>query len=432
MAIPSNTARERIDLSTLARSDGRPVIGFVVWPQKGHIYPTFHLARKLRGLGADVWYFGARSAADIIKEQAFEFVAVAPDPDDPEFKAKTPSEKSKFIQAQIPRLVEEIKEAGLTHLFVDPLLHVGAIAALMAAVPVWYFWVMNPCYFRAKHRPFTYSTKRFMLPVYRHAPFLHWIPQFCFWRWWLHQQKKQKHYTLHSLTKDTAAKFGYEMVLTSYGYRADLPAIVLSPETFKHCDDKSTTYLGIGVDFSRREAPFAPPAGQRVVYVSLGTNFSQYPEAGRIIEAVCEAAREMPGVSFVIQIPESFRSAEPAGANVTMMTNTPALSILSAASAAITHGGFGAIKECISLGVPMLAVPFFYDQPANAIKLEDLGLGIAVSPKRVTATLVKSCLTRLFHGDEYKDRLQRFRENAIAGDRYDAFCSAILKVPPSR
>ena len=61
-----------------------PLIGFAVWPQKGHIYPTFYLARRLVERGVRVIYYGSPKAGSIVRENGFEFRVAGLHLDDPE------------------------------------------------------------------------------------------------------------------------------------------------------------------------------------------------------------------------------------------------------------------------------------------------------------------------------------------------------------
>ncbi|WP_342456357.1 glycosyltransferase [Streptomyces coeruleorubidus] len=41
----------------------------------------------------------------------------------------------------------------------------------------------------------------------------------------------------------------------------------------------------------------------------------------------------------------------------------------------VTHGGFNSIREAMRTGTPLAVLPHFGDQPANAERVEELGLG---------------------------------------------------------
>jgi UDP:flavonoid glycosyltransferase YjiC (YdhE family) len=55
------------------------------------------------------------------------------------------------------------------------------------------------------------------------------------------------------------------------------------------------------------------------------------------------------------------------------MLNHPAVSLF------VTHSGAESIHEAIYEGVPMLAIPFFGDQPGNAVRIAELGIAHAHS-----------------------------------------------------
>jgi MGT family glycosyltransferase len=51
----------------------------------------------------------------------------------------------------------------------------------------------------------------------------------------------------------------------------------------------------------------------------------------------------------------------------------------------ITHAGMNSASEALYYGVPLLAIPEANDQPYVARRIVQLGAGISLSPKRVTA-----------------------------------------------
>lgn len=42
----------------------------------------------------------------------------------------------------------------------------------------------------------------------------------------------------------------------------------------------------------------------------------------------------------------------------------------------LSHAGMGGTTEAIHFGVPVVAMPFIGDQPANAAAIEESGLGV--------------------------------------------------------
>ncbi|MEJ2860207.1 glycosyltransferase [Actinomycetospora flava] len=60
--------------------------------------------------------------------------------------------------------------------------------------------------------------------------------------------------------------------------------------------------------------------------------------------------------------------------------------LLSCADLLVTHGGYNSIREAVRTGTPMVVLPQFGDQEANADRVGALGLGRRSGPDDVTAT----------------------------------------------
>ncbi|WP_371345555.1 glycosyltransferase [Ancylobacter sp. IITR112] len=61
------------------------------------------------------------------------------------------------------------------------------------------------------------------------------------------------------------------------------------------------------------------------------------------------------------------------------------------AAAVVQHGGVGGCAEAIRAGVPALTIPFAFDQPDNAMRMQRMGVGAVLPLKKVTrATLERS------------------------------------------
>ncbi|WP_433037173.1 glycosyltransferase [Actinomycetospora sp. CA-053990] len=80
--------------------------------------------------------------------------------------------------------------------------------------------------------------------------------------------------------------------------------------------------------------------------------------------------------------------APPAG-HVHLLDWVPQPLLLSCADLLLTHGGYNSIREAVRHGVPMVVLPQFGDQEANADRAEALGLGrrSAPDPGAVAATV---------------------------------------------
>jgi UDP:flavonoid glycosyltransferase YjiC (YdhE family) len=67
-------------------------------------------------------------------------------------------------------------------------------------------------------------------------------------------------------------------------------------------------------------------------------------------------------------------------ANVHVEAWVPQADALAAATAVVCHGGSGTTFGTLAAGLPLVIVPMFADQPANARLVESAGAGLAVEP----------------------------------------------------
>ncbi len=73
----------------------------------------------------------------------------------------------------------------------------------------------------------------------------------------------------------------------------------------------------------------------------------------------------------------------------------PFSSVFPRAAAVVHHGGIGTTAQALAAGVPQLIMPLAHDMPDNARRLERLGVGRAVYPKRFRGPAVAAALKEL-------------------------------------
>ncbi|KAK1368321.1 Flavonol 7-O-beta-glucosyltransferase [Heracleum sosnowskyi] len=70
----------------------------------------------------------------------------------------------------------------------------------------------------------------------------------------------------------------------------------------------------------------------------------------------------------------------------------------------VTHCGFNSVLEAISLGVPIVGMPQWSDQPANGKYVEDVwGVGVRVRPDKkgiVKRNVLKSLIKEVMEGEK--------------------------------
>lgn len=63
--------------------------------------------------------------------------------------------------------------------------------------------------------------------------------------------------------------------------------------------------------------------------------------------------------------------------------------VLKMADIFVTHGGMNSVSEAMVEGVPMVVIPFMADQPTNARRVCELGIGKKLEYKHVTSKMLR-------------------------------------------
>ncbi|XP_049308406.1 UDP-glucosyltransferase 2-like isoform X1 [Bactrocera dorsalis] len=81
----------------------------------------------------------------------------------------------------------------------------------------------------------------------------------------------------------------------------------------------------------------------------------------------------------------------------------------------ISHGGLFGSQEAVYHAVPVLGMPFFFDQHLNLKKAEYNGYAIMLDFHTLTSEQLKNSLQQLLHNNTYRDNIKRF--SSIFHDR---------------
>jgi UDP:flavonoid glycosyltransferase YjiC (YdhE family) len=159
--------------------------------------------------------------------------------------------------------------------------------------------------------------------------------------------------------------------------------------------------------------------GRRLVLISFGSQSIRYRRLKEHFGTVAELARKQPRLQFVLAtgtVPSQFLSdlAAPPP-NLFVHEKVPQRNLLDKASAFITHGGLGSIKEAITAGVPMIVIPASHDQPFNAMRIRYHKLGEAIFPEQVTPGALESALQLTLSGT-FERTLRNMQECFVAAE----------------
>ena len=114
--------------------------------------------------------------------------------------------------------------------------------------------------------------------------------------------------------------------------------------------------------------------------------------------------------------------------NAIAVDYAPYSELFPSAKVVVHQGGIGTTAQALRAGVPMLVVPFSYDQPDNAARVVSLGVGRTVSRKKYQHELAVEELQILLNNSQYKTKsteiariIQAENGTKIACDEIEAF-----------
>jgi MGT family glycosyltransferase len=173
-----------------------------------------------------------------------------------------------------------------------------------------------------------------------------------------------------------------ELLLFNYPERLAEPGRVTAPHA----------YLGSAV----RDEALDPEVGSWLaasddpfVYVSFGSFLSVRDD---VLARVARALESL-GVRAAIALGSGDRAAlGDLPPSWLVREFLPQVTLLGRAAASVTHGGNNSVTEAMTLGVPMLVLPFSTDQFAGAAAIESTGAGVALPPNTATVEQLTTAL----------------------------------------
>ncbi|WP_264077090.1 macrolide family glycosyltransferase [Mycolicibacterium houstonense] len=150
--------------------------------------------------------------------------------------------------------------------------------------------------------------------------------------------------------------------------------LVLIPRVMQRNADRvggRYRFVGPCID-PRREDPrdWSPPPGDGpLALLAFGTAYTDRADVYRnVIEA-------LDGAGWRLVLATGRADVGPVPSWVQLRDTVPQPAVLRVADCFITHAGMGSCTEGLWFGVPMVAIPQAVDQPANAARLEAIGVG---------------------------------------------------------
>ncbi|HEU4837464.1 MAG TPA: nucleotide disphospho-sugar-binding domain-containing protein [Pyrinomonadaceae bacterium] len=388
---------------------------------EGHSFPIFRLLKRLKARGHRVLCLGLARIGDWVRSHGFEFRAIIDDVLPKEF-GRLDCFETTYVRD------------GLRELYLGPLVRGQvldpAIAELKPDAGVFL------CNYYIESLVVFY---RYRLPIVLFVPACRTVSR---------QQACEA--IIDTLMNLQSGAFEMIELLTTSGapfkslrelshLLLQMPELMSFPESFDlpgSITSSNVYYLGDGVDLERTEEPFhwnGFNTEQPLIYCALGSqNHLALDTSRRFFQKVILTATAHADRQYIISIGKMLRATdfEDVPANVTLSSWVPQLTVLARSSLMINHGGFGTVKECVLMGVPMLVFPLMpgRDMDPCAERVVFHGLGLRGDIERVSACELDSMIEQVLTDPAFRQRVKSMRELFKQQDRLDRGVEVIEQV----
>jgi MGT family glycosyltransferase len=379
---------------------------------EGHSFPIFRLLKQIKAKGHRVVCLGLSHIGDWVRSHDFEFRAII---DDVLPAGFCTSERFQTIYVR----------DGLRELYLGPLARGQVLDSLIAELKP--DAAIFLCNYYIESLVVSY---RYGLPVVLFVPSCRTVSRQQACEAIVDTLFNLKSGAFEMIELLTASKARFKSLQELSHLLLEMPELMSFPESFDLpgcAASPGVYYLGDGVDLERTEDPFPwnefNPE-QPLIYCALGSQNHLVPETScKFFQKVILTATAHPERQYIISIGKMIQASdfEAVPANVKLIPWVPQLEVLSRASLMINHGGFGTVKECVLMGVPMLVFPLMpgRDMDPCAERVVFHGLGLRGQIEQVSDSELDSMIEQLLNDSSFKQRVNRMRELFKQQDRLD-------------
>ena len=152
--------------------------------------------------------------------------------------------------------------------------------------------------------------------------------------------------------------------------------------------------------------------GQPLIYASLGT--LQNGKEG-LFRMFAEACQQLP-CQLVITHGGGLGDESIASfpGNPLVVDYAPQLEVLARASLTLTHAGLNTVLDSLSRGVPLVAVPITFEQPAIAKRISWTGAGRAIPFRGISVPRLREAIVEVLNNPVYAAKARAVKESIQA------------------
>jgi zeaxanthin glucosyltransferase len=352
---------------------------FMPVPEFGHMNPPLKLAKSLQQRGHSVYYIGFADFEDYVRSQGLEYIPIFEDRYPKGYTKARADKQAKMKLDLLSVMFYEAREAN-DQIATDPL---AAFEQEVARV----FRTVKPDLFLVDNM-------------------------------------------MRDLGASVAHNLGVPTVRLSLHFEeasvglagpahlpppVKLPAILLCPKEFDFTyspPKENYHYLEASIEVGRQETGAFPwerlDESRPLIYCSFGSQCHQYEHSKGLFRAIIEAMSQKPQWQLVLSVGPHLKTSDfgPLPENVLLVNWAPQLRMLERAAVMITHGGLGAVKECIFFAVPMIVLPGKWDQPYHAARVAHHGIGVRGNSQDMSVQQINMLIDSVAGNEQFKQRVE--------------------------
>ncbi|MGF1576106.1 MAG: glycosyltransferase [Cyanophyceae cyanobacterium] len=164
-----------------------------------------------------------------------------------------------------------------------------------------------------------------------------------------------------------------------------------------------------------RASPLAPPpfpfetlTGQPLIYASLGTLQNQLPGVFETIAIACQGLNVQLVIALGRTLHPDLLPTFPG--NPIVVDYAPQVALIQRSALVITHGGLNTALECLTYGVPMVAIPITNDQLGVSARIAWAGVGQMIALKRLTVQRLHQAIQTVITEPSYRGNAARLQK----------------------
>jgi UDP:flavonoid glycosyltransferase YjiC (YdhE family) len=143
------------------------------------------------------------------------------------------------------------------------------------------------------------------------------------------------------------------------------------------------------------------------VHATLGTVFHREPA---LVQAILDGLRDEP-VNLIVAVgpdqdPAQYGAQPP---SVRIERYLPHGQLLPRCDLVICHGGLNTVMAALSCGLPLVVIPLAADQPHNARRCVDLGVGTLIDPVAATPEAIRDAVRTVLADPRYQANARRLQ-----------------------